>query len=250
MSNMQGKVVFITGASRGIGAASAREFVKAGAKVVLAARSASEITAVANELDDAALAIPLDVSDYRAFAAAFEQTVAHFGALDVLINNAGTIEPISLMASSNPDSWGRAIDVNVKGVYNGMRAAMPIMQGNGGGSILTIGSGAAHNALEGWSHYCASKAAVFMLNQCAHKEGAGKGIRAINLSPGTVATQMQVEIKASGINPVSQMEMSDHIAPEWVARTLVWMCGAGGDDYLGQEIALRDEGIRRVVGLI
>ena len=153
MSNMQGKVVFITGASRGIGAASAREFVKAGAKVVLAARSASEITAVANELDDAALAIPLDVSDYRAFAAAFEQTVAHFGALDVLINNAGTIEPISLMASSNPDSWGRAIDVNVKGVYNGMRAAMPIMQGNGGGSILTIGSGAAHNALEGWSHY-------------------------------------------------------------------------------------------------
>jgi len=251
MSDVQGKVVFITGASRGIGAAAAREFVKTGAKVVLAARSATEIDALAAELGDAALAIPLDVTDFAAVAAAFDQTVAHFGSLDVLINNAGMIEPISHLATSDPDDWGRVVDINLKGVYNGMRAAMPIMQASDtGGSILTIGSGAAHNALEGWSHYCASKAAVFMLNQCVHKEAAAQGIRAISLSPGTVATQMQVEIKASGINPVSRMEMSDHIAPEWVAKTLVWMCGTGGDAYLGQEIALRDDAIRRKVGLI
>jgi len=89
-----------------------------------------------------------------------------------------------------------------------------------------------------------------MLTMCAHKEGAGAGIRAMGLSPGTVATEMQREIKASGINPVSAMEWEDHIPPEWVAKALMWMCTADADDYLGQEIALRDEDIRARLGLV
>jgi len=70
------------------------------------------------------------------------------------------------------------------------------------------------------------------------------------LSPGTVATDMQREIKASGINPVSQLEWSDHIPPEWPAKTLLWMCGSEADDYLGADISLREEDIRKKVGLI
>jgi NAD(P)-dependent dehydrogenase (short-subunit alcohol dehydrogenase family) len=89
-----------------------------------------------------------------------------------------------------------------------------------------------------------------MLTRCIDKEETANGIRAIGLSPGTVATQMQREIKASGINPVSQLAWEDHIPAEWVAKCLVWMCGPEADRFKGDEISLRDEDIRRAVGLI
>ena len=79
-----------------------------------------------------------------------------------------------------------------------------------------------------------------MLTECTHLEEAANGIRAIGLSPGTVATQMQREIKASGINPVSQLDWSDHIPPDWVAKALLWMCGPEADAHLGSEISLRE----------
>ena len=103
-----------------------------------------------------------------------ETTLQAFGGLDVLINNAGVIEPISHLASSDPDEWGQVIDINLKGVYNGIRAALPVMKDAGGGSILTISSGAAHDAIEAWSHYCASKAAVNMLGRSVHLEEAAQ----------------------------------------------------------------------------
>ena len=119
-----------------------------------------------------------------------------------------------------------------------------------GGTVLTISSGAAHNPVEAWSHYCASKAAANMLTQCLHHEEGGNGIRAIGLSPGTVATDMQRDIKDSGVNPVSQLDWDVHIPADWPARTLLWMCGPEADRFLGDEISLRDEGIRKAVGLI
>ena len=239
-----------TGASRGIGAAAARVFAEAGAKVCLLARSREEIADIAGEIGPNALAIPCDVSRYWEVEAAVSACVETFGSLDILINNAGVIEPIAMLADADPEGWGHAIDINVKGVFHGMRAALPVMMAAGGGTILTISSGAAHNALDGWSHYCTSKAGAAMLTKCAHQEGAGHGIRAMGLSPGTVATQMQHEIKASGVNPVSQMEWDQHIPADWPARALLWMCSAEADGFLGQEISLREEEIRRRVGLI
>ena len=250
MSEMQGKTVFITGASRGIGESAARIFVQAGANVALVARSRDRIEAIADELGPQAVALTCDVADFSQVEAAVQATVETFGGLDVLINNAGMIEPISHLANSDPAGWGQVIDINLKGVYHGMRAALPVMQSTGGGSILTISSGAAHGPVEAWSHYCASKAAVNMLTRCVDKEERTNGIRAIGLSPGTVATEMQHEIKASGVNPVSKLDWSDHIPPEWPARCLLWMCSAEADIWLGDEISLRDEDIRRKVGLI
>jgi NAD(P)-dependent dehydrogenase (short-subunit alcohol dehydrogenase family) len=89
-----------------------------------------------------------------------------------------------------------------------------------------------------------------MLTECVNKENGADGIRAIRLSPGTVATQMQVEIKASGINPVSQLDWDVHIPADWPARALLWMCGSDADQYCGQELSLRDEDLRKRVGLI
>ncbi len=248
--DVTGKTVLITGASKGIGAATARVFAAAGANVALVARNRDAIADLAGEIGEKAIAIPCDVSRYWEMEAAVNACLKAFGGLDILIGNAGVIEPISHLATSDPEAWGHVIDINLKGVYNGMRAAMPVMQESGGGTIITISSGAAHNALEGWSHYCTSKAGAAMLTMCAHKEGAEHGLRVMGLSPGTVATDMQHEIKDSGINPVSQLDWSDHIPPEWPAKALLWMCGPEGDAYLGQEISLRDEGIRKKVGLI
>lgn len=249
MADISGKTVLITGASQGIGASAAQIFAEAGAYVVLVARNNSAIDVIAAEIGEQALAVGCDVADYDQVQAAVTAAIARFGGVDVLINNAGVVDPISHLDQSVPSDWGKVIDINLKGVYHGMRAVMPVMEQAGGGTILTISSGAAHGPVEAWSHYCASKAAVNMLTRCVDKEARHKGIRALGLSPGTVATQMQREIKASGINPVSQLDWSDHVPPEWPAKCLVWMCSAEADAWLGDEISLRDESIRQKVGL-
>lgn len=253
MSELQGKAAVVTGASRGIGAATAEELARQGVAVVLCARTQDEIESVAQKIEAAggkASAITCDVALY----ADVEKVVAHckatYGSLDILVNNAGVIDPIARLGESDPDGWDQALDINVKGVYHGLRAALPVMEAQGGGVIVNISSGAATSALEGWSHYCASKAAVLMLTKCVHKEYADKGIRVVGLSPGTVKTYMQVAIKDSGINPVSQLDPSVHIAPEWPAKAVAWLCTREAVEYDGEDFSLRPEENRRKVGLV
>ncbi len=248
MTDLTGKLVIITGAARGIGEAAARAFAAEGAKCALLARSAAPLAALADEIGG--LAIPCDVSDAGALADAVAAAEAAFGPTEILINNAGVIEPVSPLAETAPQDFARAVSINLCGVFNGMHAVMPGMIARGRGTIITIGSGAAHNPYEGWSAYCASKAGAFMLTRSAHLETADKGLRIISLSPGTVATEMQRVIKASGINPVSQLDWSDHVPPEWPARALVWLCGPGGAAYAGDEARLRDEDFRKAIGVI
>lgn len=247
--NMQGKTALITGASKGIGAATARLFAAAGAKVALLARDPVALAARAAEISHSALAIPCDVARYDELAAAVETCERAFGPLDVLVNNAGVIAPIAALSRADPAAWGQAIDINLKGVFNGMRAALPGMMARGSGTILTVSSGAAHNPLEGWSAYCSSKAGAAMLTRCADLEARGAGVRVMGLSPGTVATDMQRAIRASGVNAVSALDWSVHIPADWPARALLWMCGKEADAFIGQEISLRDPEIRSRMGL-
>ena len=247
--DMTGKTVAITGASRGIGAAAARAFAKAGANLVLIARDRDAIAGLAGEIGPKALAVPCDVTRYWEVETALNAGAKAFGGVDVLINNAGVIDPIASIATADPDIWGQAIDINLKGVFHGVRAALPLMLAAGGGTIITVSSGAAINALEGWSAYCSSKAGAKMFTACLHTELGDKGIRALGLSPGTVATDMQRDIKASGVNPVSQLDWSVHIPPEWPAQALVWMCGPDADPWLGNDISLRDPDVRAAVGV-
>ena len=248
MVDLRDKAVLVTGAGRGIGAAAARVLAQAGATVGLMARTAESVSDLAAEIGGVVL-----VGDV-ARAADMERAVASFrdrtGRLDVLINNAGVIGPIAGIADADADAWGQAIDVNLKGVFHGIRAALPVMRAAGGGTILTVGSGAAHAPQEGWSAYCASKAGALMMTRAVDLEARADGIRAISLSPGTVATDMQAAIRDSGVNPISRLDWSVHIPPEWPARALLWMCGPGADAFLGGEISLRDEAIRRRIGLI
>ncbi len=254
MDHLKGTSVVITGASRGIGAAAAEIFAAAGAGVILAARSVTETGALAARIRAAggrAEAVVCDVSRMADVEAAIAQAEAAFGGFDTLINNAGVIDPIARIEDLSAEDFGHVIDVNVKGVFHGLRAALPRLVAQGRGTIINISSGAATGALEGWSHYCSSKAAVLSLTRCADKElGADSAVRVVGLSPGTVATGMQVAIKASGINPVSRLDPDVHIPAEWVGRALAWLAGPDAAEFRGVDVSLRDEDVRRRVGLI
>lgn len=252
-TKLAGKTALITGASRGIGAATAKEFAAHGVAVVLTARTLAPMQKMADEINKSggkALAIACDVSAYGEVEKAVAAATTGFGSLDILVNNAGVIDPIARLSDSDPAEWDKVIDINVKGVYHFVRAALPVMQAQGSGTIINISSGAATNALEGWSHYCVSKAAVLSLTTCIHKEYAEHGIYVAGLSPGTVATDMQVKIKASGINPVSQMDPNAHIDASWPAKAIAWMCTAAGAPYAGTDFNIKTDETRRMVGLI
>ena len=250
--NFEGKAALITGASRGIGEAAARALARAGAAVALAARSAGDIERIADEITKAggrAQAITCDVTRYADVEAAVLRTVDAFGAIDILVNNAGVIEPIARIADSDPDGWDEVVDINLKGAYHAIRASLPPMLAAGEGVIVNISSGAATNAIEAWSHYCATKAGLLSLTQCTDHEYRSEGITVLGLSPGTVATEMQVQIRASGINPVSQLDPAVHISTDKVADAIVWLCTEDAREFAGKDVSLRDEAIRARAGI-
>lgn len=251
--DLNGKCALITGASRGIGAAAARHMADQGMRIVLAARSLSDCQSVAENIianGGQATAVACDVRSYDNLQTAVQTALDTYGQLDVLVNNAGTIDPIAQLSDSDPQGWANVVDINLKGVYFGIRAALPGMVQQGRGTIINISSGAATNALEGWSHYCATKAGVLSLTKCVHKEYADAGIRCVGMSPGTVATDMQRTIKASGVGPVSQMEFSDHIPPEWPAQAITYLCTEDAADLSGTDFSIKTDEGRRRAGLI
>ncbi len=252
MSEMRGKTAIITGAGRGIGAAIAKALAANGVNVVLGARSGQEIEAVAKEIASAggkALAVACDVADYAAVQKLVAAGEKHFDGIDILINNAGVIDPIGRLADSDPAAWGRNIEINLSGAYYVIRAVLPGMLARKAGTIVNISSGAAHRALEGWSAYCAGKAGLAMLTNSLALETKDSGLRVFGLSPGTVDTEMQVKIRASGINLVSKIPRADLTPADHPARAALYLCSQAAADLSGSEVALRDPTFRARIGL-
>nr|WP_294528355.1 SDR family oxidoreductase [uncultured Rhodopila sp.] len=249
MKRLAGKVIIVTGASRGIGAATAVACAKSSATVVLAARDGARAEAVAQSIGQAASARTCDVTDYAAVAALVEETRSRFGRLDALINNAGVIEPIASVAGGDPAAWARSIEINLVGAYHAIRAVLPGMIAAGGGTIVNVSSGAALRPLEGWSAYCSGKAGLHMLTRAVALETAGQGIRVFGFSPGPTDTDMQEPVRASGINPVSQIPRENLTPVAHPAAAMVYLCTADADDLNGQEFSLKDEPFRARLGL-
>ncbi|MFC6252985.1 SDR family oxidoreductase [Pseudophaeobacter arcticus] len=247
--NLSGRTALITGASRGIGEATARHFASLGANVVLAARSTDTVATIADDIGANALGLTCDVSDWGQASNTVERATEAFGGVDILVNNAGLIDPIARIEDADPFAWGKVVDVNVKGAFHMLRAVLPGMISGRSGLVVNISSGAATSTLEGWSHYCATKAALFSLTGTAQKELGPKGVNVIGLSPGTVATDMQRSIKASGINPVSQLDWERHIPADWVAQAIAWLTTDAARKYDGTDFSLKTDAGRLAVGL-
>ena len=252
MAELAGKVVLVTGASRGIGEAAAHALAAAGASVMLTARSAGALRNVARQIAGAAGKIetmPCDVSDYGQCDAVAKATTQRFGPIDALINNAGVIEPIASVADADPAQWARSISINLIGAYNAIRCVLPDMIARGHGNIINVSSGAALRPLEGWSAYCSGKAGLAMLTRAIQLEHAAAGIRVFGFQPGTTDTDMQVRIRASGMNMISQIPREKLTPVALPAKGIVYLCTAAADDLSGQEISLNDPNFRARSGI-
>lgn len=190
MSNIEGKVVAITGASSGIGESAARHLAKKGARVVLGARRTDKLAKIVEDIraeGGTAEFHPLDVTS-RANVEEFVQFAqSTFGKLDVVVNNAGLM-PLSPLEALKVDEWDRMIDVNIKGVLYGIAAGLPIMKRQGYGQFVNISSIAAHYVLPTGAVYCATKHAVNALSDGLRLENAD--IRVSVVSPGVTESEL------------------------------------------------------------
>ncbi|MHB8455592.1 MAG: SDR family oxidoreductase [Acidiferrobacterales bacterium] len=191
-NNIEGKVVVITGASSGLGEATARHLSAQGAIVALGARRADRIRSLADELigcGGKALAMTTDVTHYDQVKWFVDETVRTYGRIDVMLNNAGLM-PHSPLDRLKIDDWNRTIDVNIKGVLYGIASALPYFKQQKAGHIINVSSVAGHKVRPGSAVYAATKHAVLTLSEGLRQEVKPYNIRTTVISPGALATEL------------------------------------------------------------
>jgi NADP-dependent 3-hydroxy acid dehydrogenase YdfG len=201
-TNIEGKVVVITGASSGLGEATARLLSEHGASVVLGARRLDRIEALAAELNakgGKALAVQTDVTDREQVKALVDAAVHDYGRIDVMINNAGLM-PHSPLERLKVDDWERMIDVNLKGVLWGIAAALPYMREQNAGHFINVSSVAGHKVSANGAVYAATKHAVLALSEGLRQEVKPYNIRTTVISPGAVATELPDSVTEADVS--------------------------------------------------
>lgn len=191
MSEIENKVVIITGASSGLGEATARKLAKNGAKLMLAARREDRLKELVSKIEQeggTAKYQITDVTDRSQVEALAKATKDAYGRIDVLVNNAGLM-PLSPLAETKVDEWDRMVDVNIKGVLYNIAAVMPVMLQQESGHIVNLSSVAGHKVFSAGAVYCATKFAVKAISEGIRLESDGK-IRSTNISPGAVDTEL------------------------------------------------------------
>ncbi|HEY6137235.1 MAG TPA: SDR family oxidoreductase [Thermoanaerobaculia bacterium] len=223
----QERIAVITGASSGIGASCARKLAERGARVVLFARSLDKLREIAARHEDRMLAVSGDVAEEADIERLFAETESRFGACDLLINNAGMIDPKPMEATS-ADDWDRMFAVNVRGAFLCARRALRAMPG--GAAIVNVASisgVAGPEKFPGWISYCASKGAVISMTEAMAVELKGRGVRVNCVSPGSVDTKMWAE--ASGGAPAD-------MTPDEVAETILFLASERSRPMNGQNV--------------
>ena len=224
-NNIKGKVVVITGASSGMGEAAAKHLSKLGATVVLGARRADRIEKLAKEIKDnggKALAFAVDVTQRDQVQQLVDAAVEAFGRVDVILNNAGVM-PLSPMERLNVDEWDQMIDVNIKGVLNGIAAVLPYMTAQKSGQIINTSSVAGHKVFNGSAVYSATKYAVRALTEGLRMEVKPYNIRTTIVCPGAVKTELLEHISEADIQQANKDYVGAvGISPDSFARVVAF----------------------------
>ncbi|WP_462413445.1 SDR family oxidoreductase [Neobacillus sp. Marseille-QA0830] len=224
MSNIQDKVVIITGASSGIGEATAKELASKGAKLVLAARREERLMELQEEIQKnggQAIFKVTDVTSHEQMEDLAELALKEFGKIDVLVNNAGVM-PHSFLYKKKVDDWNKMIDVNIKGVLYGIAAVLPTMREQNSGHIINVSSVAGHVVGPGSTVYAGTKHAVRAISEGLRKEEAGNNIRSTIISPGAVATELTNSITDMDLKPGIDKIYEGAIDADSIARAIAF----------------------------
>lgn len=251
MSSLKDKIVVLTGASRGIGAATARELATDGAHLILCARkpeSCADTRAAVEALGATAESHGFDVADTAAAKAFVDGVIAEHGRIDVLINNAG-MNVMGSVSDVSPAAFQSVLLGNVMGPYNLISAVMPSMLEHDAGTIINITSARAFMPDRYYGAYCASKAALLSMTQCIHYELVGTGVRMFALSPGFSDTDMVAEIYATTEFTAQALTVDQAQPPERPAKMLAWLAREAPADLAGKHNEIQFNDITRRAGL-
>ncbi|WP_404401015.1 SDR family oxidoreductase [Idiomarina seosinensis] len=223
MSEVNEKVVIITGASSGLGEATAKMLASKGARLVLAARREERLKKLVEHIKEQggeAIYRTVDVTYRDQVEALAEAARNEFGRIDVLINNAGLM-PLAPLDEVKVDEWDQMIDVNIKGVMYGVGAVLPTMRKQKSGHIINLSSVAGHVVFPGSAVYCATKFAVKAISEGIRQESEGE-IRATNISPGAVATELTDHISDKESKEMAEDLYEDAIDSDAIARAITF----------------------------
>jgi serine 3-dehydrogenase len=220
---MKNRIVLITGASAGIGAACARAFAREGARLVLAARRTDRLEALAKEIGGECHLVALDVRDAAAVAGTLGGLPAEWAEVDVLVNNAGLGRGMEKLHEGSPADWDEMIDTNVKGLLYATGALVPGMVARGRGHVINIGSVAGHEVYPGGAVYCATKHAVGAITRGLRMDLLGTGVRVSTVDPGMVETEFSV-VRFKGDEERARRVYAnmDPLTPDDIADAVVW----------------------------
>ena len=244
--NFKKKICLITGARKGIGLSIGQTLAKNGYRVIFSGRKLNDCKATVNQLVTdgfQAVEAPIDLSKLSSLKQQTEMALSIWGTVDILINNGAVIEPITSLEKIELQDFEKAVRVN----YLAPSLLISYCWNNllkNRGKVINVLSGASINAIEGWTAYCSTKAALHMINQQTHLEGNQYGISSIGLSPGMVDTDMQDKIRASGINKVSKVRKEDLINSKKTGLFVLWCASPEANQFSGEMISENDPEVK------
>lgn len=264
--NLSGRAVLVTGASKGVGRAAALAYAKAGAShIAVAARSLNSLTSLTEELASAAksaqrsapqvLPLAMDVTSLESVTAAIQKVSQEFGKLDILINNAGYLEPFLKVTENDPKEWWKVWETNMLGVYNASRAAIPLMVNTQGGfkTLVNMSSVGAHNIAAGASGYQSTKAAVTRFTEFLCVEYAKEGLVAFSTHPGGIKTDLALGMPEAWHGLLTDTaELAGDALVYLTAQRRVWLAGRyvactwDMEEFMGKEKEIVEKDLLKV----